>query len=142
MKKLTFKGAMKTLQGAAMDGAIIYAGRTGYRIVNKQVGSLLPAAIPVQVHGAVVGAIGVLAADMLLPSKYSRLAGAAMASEVIEEFVSPYIEPMLVSSGLVYGLPAATAQGYGKMRGYGRVGLAGMASMRAVPTDARSFTGN
>lgn len=133
MKKLSFKGVTSALKNAAMDGAIVYAGRTGYRIVNKQVGALLPAAVPVQLHGAVVGAVGVILADMILPQKYARLAAAAMASEVVDEFVSPYLEPTLVNSGLVYPkltAPAATS-GYQRTRGYSRVaGMAGYTSIR------------
>lgn len=143
MKKLTFKGTMNTLKGAAMDGAVIYAGRTSYRIVDKQVGNLLPAAIPVAFHGAVVGTIGVVLGDLVLPKKYATLFGAAMASEVIEAFVAPTIEPMLIKAGLVYNLPAGSTAGYGQMKGYGAMrGIAGMASLRPRMATATSYTGN
>ena len=117
MKKLSIKGVMNSVQSAAVDGAILYAGMTAAQIVNTQLGKVLPTTFVGPLRAIVVASAGIVAADALLPKRYAGLVGAAMAAEVVASFAAPVVTPMLISSGLISGAaPAPAAAGY--MRGY------------------------
>lgn len=126
MKKLSLKGITNSVQNAAIDGAVLYAGKKGAQILNTQLARVLPATFTGPLRAIAVGALGVVAADAILPKRYASLVSAAVAMEIVEAFASPVVDPMLLSSGLLY-LPAASAttatatQGYTRMAGYASV---------------------
>jgi hypothetical protein len=149
MKKLTIKGVMNTLQGAAIDGAVVYGGQKAFQVASYKLNNWLTTNLtgtsnPALTKG-VVGVAAIVAADLFLPKKYAELASIGIATEVIEAFVAPTLDQALVKANLISnqdaarGLLAASAQtaapastqGY-VMQGYAPTRMGGYASVRGL----------
>lgn len=141
----SFSNIGKQLVNAGVDGATLYGAKKAFQVVSTQVKKIVPVTINPAMTTLGVGAIVAILADMVLPPKFGRLAGAVAMEQVIEKFVDPVVDPTLVTSGLIaasdltvstaaaLAAPGAT-QGYAMRTGSyaGQAGMAGYASARGM----------
>lgn len=138
----SFKGMSKNLIDAGVDGATLYGAKKGFQVVSTLAKKVLPVTMDPNVSKLLIAGVVAVGADMILPQRFARLAGAVAAAEVISGFISPTVDPMLAKAGLIdtisvpvpiATLPASTGGYAQRMGSYaGDRGMAGYASSRGM----------